>query len=444
MFARTKSNSRFDRVHLASWLSETSVLAAGWFMMATIVSCLASSRAAAAESSAVEQPFGLDHVCAMAEKLANQPHQPPAKVPQEFLNLDYNSYRLISPRNENALWRDEEKSTWAEFFPAGFLFPHGVQIYAVEQGKPKKIKYGPHWFQFRGKAKSLKNHADGEFAGLRLLAQLPGNKHKTEFISFLGASYFRGIGSGQWYGASARGLAIDIGLPRPEEFPRFTHLWIEEPKDHADCQQTVWALLESPGVVGAYEFCIQPGEQTFVGVEARLWRRHGIQKLALAPLTSMFMWNSETMPEGAIRPEVHDSDELLIHHGNGEWISRPLTRPTTPQVERWRVDSLHGFGLAQRERRPEAYNDDEAKYHLRPNVWVDTGIRSHWGPGWVELLELPAEHEGVDNIGAYFVIDQEANSLSQGFAIQYEVMFGTDMPDLYRRSPLVQTVRSSR
>ncbi len=75
---------------------------------------------------------------------------------------------------------------------------------------------------------------------------------------------------------------IDIGLPRAEEFPRFTHFSIEQPDDCEDCRQRVWAILESPGIAGAYEFRIAPGTSTSICVEAHLWQHHGIQKLARA------------------------------------------------------------------------------------------------------------------------------------------------------------------
>lgn len=389
----------------------------------TILACLMTvvARVAMAE-------FGFVDVQNMAKDLADSPHQPPTKVGDEFLKLDYDSHRKIAPRNDTALWRDQNLSTWVEFFSAGFLFEYGVDIYAVEQGEPKKIEYGTHWLQFRGETKQLENAPGGAFAGLRLLSLLPGNEHKTEYLTFLGASYFRGVGTGQWYGASARGLAIDIGLPKPEEFPRFTHLWVEQPGNCKDCRQRVWAILESPGIAGAYEFRIAPGTSTSVCVEAHLWQRHGIQKLALAPITSMWMWDAESQPKTDHRPEVHDSDGLLIHHGNDEWIWRKLKRPETPQTERWRVEQLKGFGLLQRERDPNRYRDDEAKYHLRPNVWVSTGVESDWGPGWIELLELPAAHEGIDNIGAYFVVDQDQTSIDEGFVVKYELTFGTEPP----------------
>ncbi|MCO6043472.1 glucan biosynthesis protein [Aeoliella sp. ICT_H6.2] len=384
--------------------------------------------------------FSLADVEKIAERMAKEPHTPPTKVGGPFLDLNYDTYRLIAQRHENALWRDLGLETWVEFFPAGFLFEYPVKVHVVEGDQVTEVEYGDRWFQFRGEAERLADAPGGGFAGLRLMSQLPGNEHKTEYLAFLGASYFRGIGSGQWYGSSARGLAVDIGLGKPEEFPRFLEFWIERPDtSKSDCPQRMWALLESPGVVGAYEFCIRPGEETKVGVTARIWQRHGIQKLALAPLTSMFMWNPATKPANDPRPSVHDADGLLIHRDDDEWVWRDLKRPVKPQVEAWQVQQLHGFGLMQRDRDPDNYQDNEAHYHLRPSVWVETGARDAWGPGTVELLELPAEHEGVDNIGAYYVIDQTKVDLSQSIEINYELSFGTSLPWGHQVAPVIDS-----
>lgn len=382
--------------------------------------------------------FELADVEQIASRMASEPHVPPKKVGPEFLNLDYDSYRLIAQRHERALWRDLNLDTWVEFFPAGFLFEYPVKVHVVEEDGVRDIDYSDRWFQFRGDAQRLAEAEGGGFAGLRLMSLLPGNEHKTEYVSFLGASYFRGIGSGQWYGASARGLALDIGLGKPEEFPRFLEFWIERPDQGAEgCPQRMWALLESPGVAGAYEFCIRPGENTKISVQARVWKRHGIQKLALAPITSMWMWDAKTQPADDPRPEVHDSDGLLIHRNHDEWVWRPLRRPEKPEVEAWEAANLYGFGLMQRERDPVNYQDDEARYHLRPNVWVEAGARHPWGPGRVELLELPAKHEGEDNIGAYFVIDQEATDFGESIAFAYDLTFGTSMPWGHQVAPVM-------
>ncbi|MGC3176522.1 glucan biosynthesis protein, partial [Enterococcus faecium] len=76
-----------------------------------------------------------------------------------------------------------------------------------------------------------------------------------EFLVFLGASYFRIRGRGQTYGLSARGVAVNTGLPQGEEFPDFTTFWIDVPDGDAGAI-TILALLDGPSLAGAYRFAV--------------------------------------------------------------------------------------------------------------------------------------------------------------------------------------------
>lgn len=378
-----------------------------------------------AESRSIDRRFSFEHLQKVAETLSTLAQLSPQRVAGPFLKLDYDAYRLISPRNDNALFRDADLPFWAEFFSAGFLFEYPVQMNTVDaDGRVETLKPDDRWFQFRGATEGLAHEPGGGFSGFRLLSLLPGEQNKSEFAVFQGASYFRAIGAKQWYGASARGLAIDIGLGTPEEFPRFTRFWIEKPQ--ADAKQVrAWALLDSPAVVGAYQFTITPGDATTLDIEAHLWFRHGVQKVGVAPLTSMWMWDAATKPANDPRPQVHDSDTLWIDDGAKGPTIQPLERPTKTVVRSFPVEQLHGFGLLQRDRDYAHYQDDEAHYDRRPSVWVAPD--GDWGPGRIELLELPSEHEGGDNIGAYFVSDKPA-AAHDYLKLKYRVVFGDAPP----------------
>ena len=63
-------------------------------------------------------------------------------------------------------------------------------------------------------------------------------------------------------------------------------------------------------------------------MEVRLFLRAAVGKLGAAPLTSMFFFGAnQHAAKEDYRPEVHDSDGLMIHSSAGEWIWRPLTSP---------------------------------------------------------------------------------------------------------------------
>jgi periplasmic glucans biosynthesis protein len=55
----------------------------------------------------------------------------------------------------------------------------------------------------------------------------------------------------------------------------------------------------------------------------------------------------------------------------------------------------------QRDRAFTNYEDIEAQYERRPSAWVTP--QGAWGPGRVELLQLPTADETNDNIVAYWV-----------------------------------------
>ena len=57
------------------------------------------------------------------------------------------------------------------------------------------------------------------------------------------------------------------------------------------------------------------------------------------------------------RPEVHDSDGLLMHMNNGEILWRPLDNPPVMRHQIFHAPDIRGFGLLQRERSFAAYQD---------------------------------------------------------------------------------------
>ena len=54
----------------------------------------------------------------------------------------------------------------------------------------------------------------------------------------------------------------------------------------------VHALLDSPSLAGAYHFTVRPGSPTIIDIEALLFPRRRVDRVGLAPLTSMFLFDS--------------------------------------------------------------------------------------------------------------------------------------------------------
>ncbi len=350
-----------------------------------------------------------DKLVDRARHSATQAYSKEAPVP-DTAKLGYDAYRGIRFRPESILWRDSAKFH-VEFFPTGFLYQTPVKIYVIRRspaGTATALAPSPEMFDFG----TAKPPATVGFAGFKVTHPLNGRKF-DEIVSFLGASYFRPIGKGQAYGASARGLAIDTAQPRSEEFPEFREFWLVEPAP-GDESMTIYALLESPGASGAYAFTVTPGARTTVDVDARLFMRHGVSMLGIAPLTSMFLSGKSGPWRDDFRPEVHDSDGLALLTGEGERIWRPLRNPGSLQVSSFVDNNPRGFGLQQRERRFDRYQDRVATYETRPSLWVEP--KGDWGEGEVRLVEIPTPSEYHDNIVAFWV---SRWPVEKGAALEY-------------------------
>lgn len=367
------------------------------FRALATTSALALSGAARA-SSAV--PFGHATVIDTARALAARAYTPRPSVPEDWLNLTYEQYQTIWFRNKDALWADTDRSYNVDFFHPGLYFPRPIRVHTVENGFAREVPFDLSLFDRTDKAPDLSVDETLGYSGLRLRTELNTPGIKNEFCVFQGASYFRAIGASQFYGLSARGLALGTGDPEGEEFPEFTEFWLESPEP-GQRHMVVHALLDSPSVTGAYRFDILPGEACVMNVKATLFARKALDHVGMAPLTSMFLFDATNHNRfDDFRPAVHDSDGLLVRNGNGEVLWRPLANPTRLQISSFVDENPRGFGLMQRRRRFSDFADLEANYHKRPCLWVEP--QGDWGKGSVTLVEIPADQEIYDNIVAYW------------------------------------------
>lgn len=349
--------------------------------------------------------FSFEDLQQRAKALAARSYSPPeTTLPAYLQNLRYDAFRAIRFRPERALWRNEGLPFEVQFFHLGFLYRDPVRIHVIQSNRVEDVQFRPEMFDYGYNQFPEPVPADIGFAGFRIHFALNRADYRDEVAVFLGASYFRILGAGQVYGLSARGLAIDTALPAGEEFPRFSEFWIERPRPDATAL-TVYALLESESVTGAYRFVIHPGKETLSDVDTHLYARQRVAKLGIAPLTSMYLFGEERsrfVPD--FRPEVHDSDGLLIGNRTGEWSWRPVANPERwHRVSRFQNDDSLGFALLQRDRDFASYQDLESHYEQRPSYWVEPV--GNWGKGAVELVEIPSDSETNDNLVAYWVPD---------------------------------------
>ncbi len=349
-------------------------------------------------------PFAFSDVQRLAhERAAHEYRAPPQNLPASLANLTYDQYRDIRFRPASALWRGQALFE-VQFFHRGYRVRQRVNVYEVTPAGAGLVEYSPRLFTFGHLLKTPKLSTEVGFAGFRVHYPLQSPTYKDELLVFLGASYFRVLGRNQHYGASARGLAIDTAAQSGEEFPTFTDFWLVRPQAN-DRSLTIYALLDSRSVTGAYQFEIRPGEVTQVEVHCDLYPRRNIAKLGVGPVTSMFLYGEDGTGRhfDDFRPQVHDSDGLMNETGHGQWIWRPLANPRELRVNRFMDENPRGFGLVQRDRNFAHYQDVESQYQSRPGYWVQP--LGNWGKGGVELVEIPSDEEIHDNMVAYWVPD---------------------------------------
>jgi glucans biosynthesis protein len=355
--------------------------------------------------SAFGQGFDFESVSRLARASAAKPYRPVSdKLPVDLAKLGYDQVRDIRWRPDRALWRADKSPFEAMFFHLGLYQTEPVLLNEVSPQGTRHIRYDGADFDYGKNKVQPQAWGDLGFAGFRLHNHLNSPDYKDELVVFQGASYFRALGKGQQYGLSARGLAVDTVGGSGEEFPRFTEFWLVKPDAQAT-KVTVYALMDSPRVTGAYQFDITPGHQTTTTVRSRVFVRAPADKpiatLGIAPLTSMFFFGENQPRKSDFRPEVHDSDGLMVATGEGEWLWRPLQNPQQPLVTSFTTKNPKGFGLMQRDRQWASYEDVEARYERRPSAWVRP--LHDWGDGRVELVQLRTPDETHDNIVAYWV-----------------------------------------
>jgi glucans biosynthesis protein len=325
--------------------------------------------------------------------------------------LSFDAMQNIKFRPEFTLWRRGPGAFPVRFFHLNQYVDRPVRIHAVTDHQSREVLYQASYFDYGDAALAARLPQNLGFAGFRLMS---GHTSETDWLAFQGASYFRSAGSDNQYGLSARALAVNTALSTHEEFPRFTEFWLE-PSNDGSPTMTIYAFLNSQSVTGAFQFLARKDTSVTMLVDASLYLRENVERLGIAPLTSMYWYRAgELRAPVDWRPGIHDSDGLALYTGAGERLWRPLNNPQALQTNSFQDVHPRGFGLSQRDREFEHYEDDGAFYNRRPSLWVEP--EGDWGEGAVQLVEIPTDDEVHDNIVAYW---QSRAAVTRGEALRY-------------------------
>lgn len=345
------------------------------------------------------QRFDPGMVTEIARQLARRAFVPlPNNLPDAFANLNYEQYVGIKPLPPKSIWGGEGRGITVEPLHRGFLFTNAVELFLAEDGMVRRVAYDRSRFDF-GRLNVPADIGDIGFSGFRLASAFGGDQ-PVDFAIVQGATFFRCIARGQNFGVVARALTLKPAEARGEEFPFFRAFWLERPAPGSNTI-TVHGLIDSESTSGSVRMTFRPGDVTIVDVETSLFPRTNLEHVGLGGMASTYLFGpNDRRNVDDIRPAVHESSGLQMNNGQGEWLWRPLQNPETLQISAFVDTSPKGFGLLQRDRSYESFQDDEQRLERRPSVWIEP--LGDWGQGSVQLLEIPSDSEVNDNILAYW------------------------------------------
>ncbi len=345
------------------------------------------------------EPFNPSQIIDMARALASKPYKAPANdLPEPFANLTYEQYAAIQHKRDKAIWALNGTGFALEPLHRGYVNSMQMQLNVVAEGTTRRVSYDPNRYDL-GKLTAPAEAREIGFSGLRIL-KANEDKSFTELAVFQGASIFRSHAGDQPSGIMARGLAIRTADPKGEELPLFRALWIERPT-LANNALVLHAVLDSESLAGAYRFTIRPGDATIIDIECTLFPRVALDHFGLAAMQASYLYGPMDRRRGDdVRPGVYEATGLRMLNGNDEWLWRPLSNRDMLQVSAFVDENPKGFGFLQTDRSFERFLDDEQHWESKPSLWVEP--LGDWGPGWITLMEVPADSQLNQNMIAYW------------------------------------------
>jgi periplasmic glucans biosynthesis protein len=294
-------------------------------------------------------------------------------VPAVLKSLSREGYEAIRPAEGRAVWADRDIGYVLEPLLRGSIFETPVALSIVENGLVQPVAYDKTAFAAPGL--ELPDLAVGAaFSGFRLRARFEGADGVSNFALFQGASFFRLVAEGQDFGINARALALRPADSRGEEFPLFRALFIETPA---------------------------PGHVSTASIDGTVFARSELDHIGLGGMQGSYLFGPlDRNRVDDLRAAAFSVEGLAIHNGYGEPIWRPVHNPEALQVSAFVDRGPKGFGLMQRARAYDDFEDDLRHWEQRPSLWLEP--LDDWNEGAVALLEIPSDSELNENVFAYW------------------------------------------
>lgn len=369
-----------------------------------LAAMLAATLAASGARAAPAPAFGWDDVVELARVRAQQPAAAAPALPEWLVRLPPAQWDQIRPDPRRVLGGAPDARFSAQLHHPGGLYQRGVRVHRIGTGgAPAAIPFDSGAFFYGADTTRGPVTPDIGYAGVTIAWQPAGGEARP-VAQFLGGSFLRAGAPDPGGGTRGRAATLDVGLPGGEEFPVFTDLYLDLGAPDA-AASVVYALVESTRLAGAYRFEITPGEDhTQTAVTAVLHAREAVEKVGIGALDSLYYYGEErARPPGEWRPEVHAADVLLMRGPGQVFVARTLTNPGQLAMEEFAPPRPLPYGLLQRDRRFDHYQDLDQELEARPNAWLTPG--EGFPDGTLELLELPLGDPFNHNVLAHWVVD---------------------------------------
>ncbi|MCJ2125129.1 glucan biosynthesis protein D [Methylobacterium sp. J-077] len=346
-------------------------------------------------------PFEADTLIDIARARAAASYVAPKTddVPAVLKGLSRDAYEAIHPVPGRAIWADRDFGYAIEPLLRGSIFDTPVSLFVVENGLVQPIAYDKDSLIAANVALPDLT-ADAAFSGFRLRARFGDRTDLSDFALFQGASFFRLVAEGQDFGINARALALRPADSRGEEFPLFRALFIEAPAPGQPI--VIHALVESESAAAAFRLTLTPGrEASTAGIDGTVFARNELDHIGLGGMQGSYLFGPlDRQKVDDLRAAAFSVEGLAIRNGYGEPIWRPVHNPEALQVSAFLDRGPKGFGLMQRARAYDDFEDDRRHWEQRPSLWIEP--QDDWSEGAVTLLEIPSDSELNENVFAYW------------------------------------------
>lgn len=369
------------------------------------------------------QPIDFNYVCKQAENASKDSYSEPSKIDNKLSSAEYGQITFNSSKE---LWKEGKLPYRLEFYHLGYIYNSPLALYEFKGDYSQELRFTNDLFNFGTLDQSMTDHAKSlnqGYAGFKVLCQLNRPGQFDELISFLGNSRFRALGRYNVYGIYANAF-LTLGKDGGIDFSRFSDFWLGKPSENST-SVVFYALADADDAVSSYKYEVIQGDACVIKVTQTIYPRKEISAVGIAPMSSVYLFGKASQKKfGSYYPEMHFSDGFILK-SDKNYLFQGLENYSKTVLTEFPVKKLDYFGLIQRDRDYEDYQNPFSAQHLMPNLWI---VPSNWGEGKVQLVQMPTGSIDSLNIYAFWVPDDKLIP-GKAYTFEYSMNWSMNEPD---------------